>query len=96
MTSKLTIHIDNSIRRFLKESAESESINKLVNEALESSMSTHILKGKQFQRSRPFGESSGSLLDSANVSIDTIRKMYVLTAKADTKKSKDLGGLLLH
>ncbi len=44
MTSKLTVYIDDSIRRFLKESGESESISKLVNDALESYMSATIVK----------------------------------------------------
>ena len=44
MTSKLTVYINDSIRQFLKESAGSESISKLVNDALESYMSATLVK----------------------------------------------------
>ena len=44
MTSKLTVYIDDSVRQFLKESAGTESISKLVNDALESYMSATLVK----------------------------------------------------
>ena len=45
MTSKLTVYIDDSVRQFLKESAaDSESISKIVNDALESYMSATLVK----------------------------------------------------
>ena len=44
MTSKLTVYIDDSTKQFLKESIESESISKVVNDALESYMSASLVK----------------------------------------------------
>jgi hypothetical protein len=45
MASKLTVYIDDSIRQSLKkEAAGSESISKLVNDALESYLSATLLR----------------------------------------------------
>lgn len=45
MTSKLTVYIADSVRQFLKEeSADTESISKVVNDALESYMSATLVK----------------------------------------------------
>ena len=44
MTSKLTVYIDDSMRQFLKESADTESISKVVNDALESYLSAALVK----------------------------------------------------
>ena len=44
MTSKLTVYVDDSVRKFLKESAVSESISKIVSDALESYLSSTIVR----------------------------------------------------
>lgn len=43
MTSKLTVYIDDSTRRMLKDSGE--SLSKLVNDAIESYMSQGLVEG---------------------------------------------------
>jgi len=44
MTSKLTVYIDDSIRKSLKDSAGTGSLSELVNDALESYMSTSLVR----------------------------------------------------
>ncbi len=44
MTSKLTVYVDDWVRRSLKESAGPQSISKLVNDALESYLSATLVR----------------------------------------------------
>ena len=44
MTSKLTVYIDDSLRKLLKDAADTKSLSQLVNEALESYISASLVK----------------------------------------------------
>jgi hypothetical protein len=44
MTSKLTVYVDDSIRQMLKNSAGTRSLSEIVNEALESYMSSGLIR----------------------------------------------------
>ena len=44
MTSKLTVYIDESLRRLLKDSAGTQSLSELVNDALESYISAGLVR----------------------------------------------------
>ena len=44
MTSKLTVYVDESVKRLLKESAGDRKLSEIVNDALESYMSSTLVR----------------------------------------------------
>ncbi|HXQ93170.1 MAG TPA: hypothetical protein VN739_09215 [Nitrososphaerales archaeon] len=48
MTSKLTVYVDDSVRKSLRESARGKKISQIVNDALESYLSSTLVRDLSF------------------------------------------------